>query len=310
MGKRNKVLVTGGAGYIGSSLVPVLLEEKFEVTVIDNFMYGNQYALLPVMGNRALTVLNEDVTRLDWRHFVHFDYIIPLAAIVGAPACDKDKTAAVGTNYAAIAQMIKCVKPSTTILYPNTNSGYASGLEGYCDEDSPLDPVSLYGRTKVDGEKSVLSHDNSVVFRLATVFGVSPRMRLDLMVNDFVFRAHHNREISVFDGDYRRNFVGVRDVCRAFIHAMYNRYRGVYNLGLDDANMTKRQLAETVSGMVGGIVTDGKGDDPDKRDYLVSNKKIAKTGFSFKQSLRAGIEDVANFVRIIKPNDKSRFSNV
>jgi len=225
----------------------MLLAEKFEVTVIDNFMYGNQSALLPVMDNRNLVIVRDDVCRVDWKHFVHFDYIIPLAAIVGAPACDKDKTGAVSTNYAAISQMMKHVKPETHVLYPNTNSGYASGLDGYCDESSPLEPVSLYGKTKVDAEKNVLSHNNSTVFRLATVFGVSPRMRLELMVNDFVFRAHHDRVISVFDGHYRRNFVGVKDVCRAFIHAMYNRYKGIYNLGLEEANMTKRQLAETVA---------------------------------------------------------------
>ncbi|MCX6774733.1 MAG: NAD-dependent epimerase/dehydratase, partial [DPANN group archaeon] len=239
-----KVLVTGGAGYIGSRLVPKLLAKDYEVTIVDNFMYS-QTSLLDCCPNKNLRVVRGDARneKLIAKHIEGVDYIIPLACITGAPACDKDMIAAESTNLNAIKTVLNLRNKDQKIIFPTTNSGYGVGQDGiYCTEETPLNPISLYGRTKVGAEKEILKAGNAITLRLATVFGVSTRMRLDLLVNDFVHRAITDRSLTLFEAHFKRNFVYIGDVVNAFSYCMENFDRmknEPYNLGLDSANISK-----------------------------------------------------------------------
>ncbi|MDO8601834.1 MAG: SDR family oxidoreductase, partial [bacterium] len=242
-----KILVTGGAGYIGSVLVPELLRAGHEVTVIDNFMYG-QTPLLDVCNYPTLTVVRGDVRNeeLIQKHITGKDFIFPLACLVGAPLCDKDPVAATTINRDAVLMLLKLRTPEQKIIFPNTNSGYGRMAEGvaYCDENSPLEPVSLYGRLKVETEAALLTAGNAITLRLATVCGISPRMRLDLLVNDFVYRAVNDKAVILFEPHFKRNYIHVRDVARAFMHAMANfetMKNQTYNVGLSEANLSKAE---------------------------------------------------------------------
>src|SRR3990167_2527816 len=220
MKSKGKILVTGAAGYIGSVLVPELLKEDYEVIAIDSFMY-NQTSLLDCCHDKKLTLVRGDSRdeKLVSKYIKSVDYILPLACLTGAPACDKDPELARMTNLEAIKMILKLRQPGQKIIFPTTNSGYGVGKEGiYCDENTPLNPISLYGRLKVEAEKEVLLAKNSITLRLATAFGVSPRMRLDLLVNDFVFRAVNDGYLVLFESHFKRNFIHVRDIARAFIH--------------------------------------------------------------------------------------------
>lgn len=309
-----KILVTGAAGYIGSILVPELLREGHEVIAIDNFMY-NQHSLLDVSNYRTLEIVRGDARdeQLIKRYIKGVDFIIPLACIVGAPACDRDPIAARTTNLEAIELIIKLRDPSQKIIFPNTNSGYGRGQEGtaYCDETTPLNPISLYGRLKVEAEKKLLAAGNVVTLRLATVFGISPRMRLDLLVNDFVHRAVHDRAVVLFEPHFKRNFIHIRDVAKAFIHTMSNFEKiknEPYNVGLSDANLSKLELCEEIRKQVPDFVfmESKTGEDPDKRNYIVSNAKMEETGFKPQVSIRDGIAELIKGYKIIK---HSLFSN-
>lgn len=309
-----KILVTGGAGYIGSMLTPALLSAGHGVVVLDNFLY-HQSALLECCANPYFSVIRGDCrdegTLRDALRGA--DIVIPLAALVGAPLCKADETGARTTNYDAIRLLLRLASPAQYILFPNTNSGYGVGEEGaYCTEDSPLRPISLYGQTKVDAERAVMEHPHAIAFRLATVFGMSPRMRLDLLVNEFVYRALLDRTLVLFEGQFRRNFVHVRDVARAFLHAIANfdRMRGqVYNLGLDEANLSKRQLCERIKQHLPAFtyVEAPIGQDPDKRDYIVSNDKITRTGFTSVHSLDDGIRELIKGFTILR---NTRYGNI
>lgn len=309
-----KILITGGAGYIGSVLTPELLKLGHEVTVIDNFMY-NQTSLLDCAHYENLSIVRGDVRdeKLVKNAMAGKDFIIPLACIVGAPACDRDPIKARGTNLEAIELIIKLRKPNQKIIFPNTNSGYGIGKKGiHCDEKTPLNPISLYGKLKVEAERKLLKSGNAITLRLATVFGISPRMRLDLLVNDFVYRAVNDGFIVLFEADFKRNYIHIRDVARAFIHAMDNFEKmknEPYNVGLSDANLSKRELCQEIKKQVPKLVfLESKiGEDPDKRDYIVSNEKIEKTGFKPKVSLRKGIAELIKGYNIIKRNN---FSNI
>ncbi len=308
------VLITGGAGYIGSVLAPALLREGYAVHVLDNFRF-DQTSLTDCCLDP-----NFRVTRGDCREkhtlalaLHNADVIIPLAAIVGAPACDRDPTAAVSTNLDAIKLLLSLRSNAQRVILPNTNSGYGIGAkEAFCTEESPLRPLSLYGRTKVDAEQAVLDAGNAVTFRLATVFGLSPRMRLDLLVNDFVYRAVMDRAVVVFEGHAKRNFIHVRDVARAFTHAMANfeSMQGKpYNVGLSDANLSKLELCDAICEQLPGFTALEApiGEDPDKRDYIVSNARIEATGFRPQVSLADGIRELIKGFTILR---NSRFGNV
>jgi nucleoside-diphosphate-sugar epimerase len=309
-----KVLVTGGAGYIGSVLVPMLLEEGHSVAVLDQFMFG-QTSLADCCISPKFQVTRGDcrdkatMSRL----MREADYIIPLAAVVGAPACDNDATAAVSINRDAIKLLLSLRSKDQRIILPNTNSGYGIGdKQSYCTEDSPLRPISLYGRTKVEAELAALEAGNAITFRLATVFGMSPRMRIDLLVNDFVYRAVHDRAVVIFEGHARRNYINIRDVARAFVHGIEqfeSMKNEAYNVGLSDANLTKLELCALIRKQLPGFVylEAPIGEDPDKRDYLVSNAKIEATGFRPQFSLNAGIQELIKGYTILR---NSRFGNV
>jgi nucleoside-diphosphate-sugar epimerase len=311
--EKMNILVTGGAGYIGSVLVPTLLSKKHEVTVLDNFMY-NQTSLLDVVYNKNLTIVNGDARdkALISTHLKEKEYILPLACIVGAPACDRDPLAAKSTNFDAIQMILKMRTKKQKIIFPTTNSGYGVGQKDiYCTENTPLHPISLYGRLKVDIEREILKSGNSITLRLATVFGISPRMRLDLLVNDFAYRAVTDRFVVLFESHFKRNYIHIRDVVKAFMHCMENfdsMKNQPYNVGLSDANLSKWELCEEIKKQVPDFYfTEAKvGEDPDKRDYIVSNEKIEATGFKPDYSIQQGITELIKGYKILKAN---KFSN-
>lgn len=317
-GKRRdvrNVLVTGGAGYLGSILVPVLLERDFSVTVVDSFMYG-QDSLSAVCYHPHFSLVRGDVRSPDVMRPVlkKADIIIPLAALVGAPLCERDPIAATTTNKDAIVWMLGEIGRDQQVIIPITNSGYGVGeADNFCTEETPLRPVSLYGREKVETERIVLKrHRNAISLRLATVFGMSPRMRLDLLVNDFTYRAYHDRFIVLFEGHFKRNFIHVRDVSRAFVHAVdhFDAMRGgPYNVGLSEANLSKRELCEKIQQHLTSfvILESSVGRDPDKRDYIVSNAKIEKTGYRPAFHLDAGIQELIKGFAMLR---NTKYGNV
>lgn len=302
-----KVLITGGAGYIGSILAADLLAAGYGVTVLDNFMY-RQNSLLDCCAHEKFSVIRgdcRDATLLK-ETIKGQDIIVPLAALVGAAVCDADTTAARSTNLAAVESLLALRSQQQRILFPNTNSGYGVGEQGqHCTEESPLNPLSLYGRTKVEAERAIMDAGNALCFRLATVFGISPRMRMDLLVNDFVYRALTDRTVVIFEGHFMRNYIHVRDVARAFLHGIkhYDQMAGeVYNVGLDEANFSKLELCGKIKEHLPDFVylEAPIGEDPDKRDYIVSNAKITHAGFVPAHSLDAGISELIKGYSILR----------
>ena len=307
-------LVTGGAGYLGSIIVPELLKAGHKVCVLDNFMFG-QNSLLECCADGKFDVIRGDAREEDVLGplLKKADYIIPLAALVGAPLCSRDKVGTITTNRDAILTLAKLASKEQRIIVPTTNSGYGIGQKGvYCTEETPLNPISLYGRAKVEAEKALLDRGNAISFRLATVFGTAPRMRIDLLVNDFTYRAVKDRFVVVFEGHFKRNYIHIRDVARAFIHGVDNfdsMKNEAYNVGLSDANLSKLELCARIKEHVPDFVylEASVGEDPDKRDYIVSNEKIEKTGFKPQYSLDTGIKELVKGYRIIT---NSKYSNV
>jgi nucleoside-diphosphate-sugar epimerase len=309
-----RILVTGGAGYIGSTLVPALLNAGYAVTVLDNYCY-NQLSLLDYVRNPNLKVVVGDARdgQLLKRELPHVDVIIPLAAVVGAPASLGDKVGTLSLNYTAIETLDLLRSPSQVVLYPTTNSGYGIGQNGQvCTEETPLHPISLYAETKARSERLLLESGNVVTLRLATVFGLSQRMRLDLLVNDFTYRACTDGYIVLFESNFKRNFIHVSDVSRAYLHVLHNyatMHDNVYNVGLSSANLSKLELCEMIKQQVPKfhIVTNDFTHDPDQRNYIVSNEKIEKTGFHPQVDLATGIAELIRGYRILRNN---RFTNL
>ncbi len=308
------ILVTGGAGYLGSTMVPELLAKGHKVTVIDNFMYG-QNSLAHVCHNPNFSVVRGDV-RIEsvvLPLIKKADIIIPLAAYVGAPLCARDPIGASSTNHDALMMMLKNVSKHQRILMPTTNSAYGSGDENnFCTEESPLRPISLYAIEKVKVEKELMQHPNSISFRLATVFGMSPRMRIDLLVNDFTYRAVHDRFVVLFESSFKRNYIHVRDIARVFIHGIenYEKMNGqIYNVGLSEANVSKKELCEAIQKQVPDFtfIDAPIGKDPDQRNYIVSNEKIEATGYRPQMSLDAGIRELIKGFAMIR---NTRYGNV
>jgi len=309
-----KVLVTGGGGYLGSVLVPSLLEKGFEVTVLENFLFG-QNSLLDCCRFNSFKIIRGDCRdeRTLKDALIGQDIIIPLAALVGAPLCNQDQGGALSTNQTSVELLCQIAAKQQVILYPTTNSGYGVGEKGkFCTEETPLRPISLYGTTKVRAEEAVLSRGNGLTFRLATVFGASPRMRIDLLVNDFVYRAVHDRAVLIFEGHFKRNYIHIRDVARAFLHAIENfsKMEGrPYNVGLEEANLSKLELCAKIQKHLPKFVFVEApiGEDPDKRDYIVSNQRIISTGFHTEWDLDRGIRELLKVFTILR---QSKYANV
>ncbi len=309
-----KILVTGGAGYIGSVLTPELLSNGHEVTVVDNFMY-EQNSLAHVCYLPSLEIVRGDVRSREIMKSVlaNQNVIIPLAAYVGAPLCASDPVGARTVNKEAIELMLELISPDQLILMPTTNSAYGSGdKNNFCTEDSILNPISQYAIDKVAVEKMLMQHQNAISFRLATVFGMSPRMRIDLLVNDFVYRAVHDKFVVLFESHFKRNYVHIRDVVRVFMHALDNSSRmkgNIYNVGLSDANVSKRELCERISKYILDFtfLEAPIGKDPDQRNYIVSNAKIEATGFATAFSLDDGISELIRGYMMLR---NTRYGNV
>ena len=304
-----KILVTGAAGYIGSVLVPTLLKEKYEVVALDNFMY-NQVSLLDCCHDENLTIIRGDTRdeKLLKKILKDVDAIFPLACLTGAPLCAKDPVGAKTILVDAIEMILKLRSKSQKIIFPTTNSGYGVGQKGkFCTEETPLNPISLYGKFKVEAENAILDAGNGITLRLATAFGVSPRMRLDLLVNDFTYRAVYDRFVILFEAHFKRNYIHVRDISKAFVHSLnrFDKMKGQpYNVGLSNANLSKLELCQEIKKQVPEFyfVESSIGEDPDKRDYIVSNEKIEKTGFKPDVSLENGIAELIKGYQVIKRN--------
>lgn len=311
---KETILLTGAAGYIGSVLTPLLLSKGYRVLAVDNLLY-DQNSLLHCFGLEGFSFHRLDVS--DYEEMAKLipqaDILIPLAAIVGAPACLRNPAYSKLVNFDAVRWLLEQVTPQQKILFPNTNSGYGVGEKNaFCTEESPLNPVSLYGKLKVEIEKMLLSSKQAVCFRLATVFGVSPRMRLDLLVNDFTYRACKDRSLVLFEEHFRRNYIHVSDVANTFLFGIehFEEMRGeAFNVGLSSANLTKRELAEKIKQYVPELYIHSApiGSDPDKRDYVVSNEKLERLGWGPKKSLDDGIQELIQAFSFINNN---RYANV
>ncbi len=304
-----KILITGGAGYIGSMLTTRLVNLGYEVYVVDKLIYTED-SLNHLFIKKNFNFFYGDVgnKKLLKKLINKVDIVIPLAALVGAPLCKKKPNLAIKINYSVIKFIVNNLKKNQKIIFPTTNSGYGVGEKNkFCDENSPLRPISLYGNTKARAEKEILKHKNSICFRLATVFGYSYRMRTDLLVNNLVYLSLKYKKIKIFEPQFRRNFIHISDVVEAFLFAVKN-FRilrsNIYNLGLSSANITKLELVKKIKNKIKElkiyIIKNQK--DPDQRDYFVSNKKIERKGYKAKVSLEEGIEELIKSFKFSKKN--------
>ena len=301
-----KILITGGAGYIGSVLIPKLLNDGYQVTCVDNLMYEPTSLLIPSINiNFNLIIGDARDEELKNPLIEKADIIIPLACMTGAPLCNKDKTSAITVNRDSVVMCSKLSSNNQLIIYPCTNSGYGVGEDGiFCTEESPLRPISLYGKVKVEAEKILLDKGNAITFRLATVFGISPRPRLDLLVNDFTYRAFFDKTVVLFEADFKRNYLHIDDAADGFRFAIKNPHlKGeCFNLGYSEANLSKRELCEEIKKIIPDFVylVSEIGSDIDKRNYVVSNKKIESSGFKATRSLEQGINELISALPLMK----------
>jgi len=309
------VLITGGAGYIGTTLVPKLLELGYSVTVVDNLMY-RQTVLTTFCSNERFKFIRGDVRDYNLIDplLKNHDIIIPLACLVGMPACKKDERAAVQINQDAIQHIADVVGKEKIVIYPTTNSGYGVGQmkDGelvYCNEDTPLAPISIYGVTKVNAENYIKEKADGVCLRLATVFGISERMRLDLLVNDFTYRACTDKFIVLFESHFKRNFIHVKDVVGAMIFCIenYDKMKGQsFNVGLSSANLSKLELCNAIKKQIPSFAIQESqiDNDPDKRNYIVSNERLESLGWKPTVTLEQGIKELIEAYQIISYNNK------
>ena len=305
MAKEN-VLITGGAGYLGSVLTGHLLEKDYQVTCLDTLIYGQNPTNHADSPNFKFFLRDAKEKEFIRRIIPDYDVIIPLAAIVGMPACDKNSDDAVAINRDAVIMLDELRSRNQKLIFPTTNSGYGTKTgDVFCTEDSQLEPISLYGRVKCEAEKALLdSEKGAITLRLATVFGMSPRMRTDLLVNDFVLTALCESEIIIYEKDFKRNFAHIQDIARCFEHCIrnYDSMKGrCYNVGLDSANISKMDLAKKIKTHIPEFkIEEGKGEDPDKRNYIVSNERLRKSGFECLHSLDEGIKELIEGYKKLK----------
>lgn len=308
-----RILVLGCAGYIGSVLIARLLECGYEVTGVDNFFYQNQHAVAGVLGHKRFRFVKADICNVSQKIVEWADVIIPLAAIVGAPACSKYSTISESVNVRCISRLCNMTSKNQRIIGLCTNSGYGARGESLCDETSPMEPLSSYGLQKCKAEQYILERGNSVSLRLATVFGVSPRMRFDLLFNDFVSKLYFDGKLCLFEPHFMRNAVHIRDVVRAIIWMLDSRFVGVYNVALPAANLTKMQLADYIRAQLGlppHAITIGEGKDPDQRNCAVSSLKLTNTGFAYYYTLQDGVNEVYNYCSILTADKIKKMGNV
>lgn len=312
-----KILITGGAGYLGSVITGKMLNAGHEVVVLDKLIF-NQTSLLVYTANPNFRFIHGDVRNASLLEKLcnESDAIIPLAAIVGFPACDAEPELAEEINYNQISNIVRFTSgKDKKILYPNTNSGYGIGVgQTECTEESPLNPISIYGKTKCHAEDLLKSSTDAIIFRLATVFGVSPRMRTDLLVNDFTYKAITDKYIVVFEKNFKRNFIHIQDVANVFLFMLenYEKYKGeIYNVGLTTANLSKQELLEKIQNHVKNFAVSYNDyyEDPDKRDYIVSNAKIESTGWSPEWDIDRGIKELIMGYQMIVPKMGAEFRN-
>ena len=308
-----KVLITGGAGYIGSVLIPKLLAKGYEVTCVDNLMYEPTSLMMASKNKKFNLIIGDARDKELMKPLIESsDVIIPLACLTGAPLCNKDKTSAKTINKDAVVMCSELSSKEQLLIYPCTNSGYGIGEEGiFCTEESPLKPISLYGKLKVEAESILLQKGNAITFRLATVFGVSPRPRLDLLVNDFTYRAFFDKTVVLFEADFKRNYLHIDDAADGFEFAINNPQLAgnCFNLGYSEANLSKRELCEEIKKIIPDFVylISQIGTDIDKRNYIVSNEKIEKAGFKATRSLSTGIQELVRALPLLK---RKQFANI
>lgn len=308
------ILITGAAGYIGSNLIARLQQDNVgRIIAVDNMLYDQHNVLYNSFHNGNFEFHRKCVTKMDndLKAFIQrADIIFPLAALVGAPVCDLAPAYSHQVNVEAIRNMLPLLTDQL-VIFPTTNSGYGTRIsQDVCTEETPLEPISLYGRQKVDAERLIMTYPLAITFRLATVFGVSPRMRLDLLVNDFTYQCFTNRYLEIFEPQFKRNFIHVDDVANAFMFAMYNASSMIgntFNLGNDSANMTKGELADLIGDVTGAVIEVGTGSDPDKRDYNVSSKKLERYGFKAEIGLREGISDLLQAYQMLPTSSDKRY---
>jgi nucleoside-diphosphate-sugar epimerase len=310
-----KVLITGGAGYLGSTLTQHLLDNGYEVEVLDNLMY-EQTSLLHLCSHENFRFINKDVTDFELLKSIISDYdvIIPLAAIVGGPACDANKELATKVNFEQIKCIVDNLRDDQKLIMPNTNSQYGSSKD-VITEESPFNPLSHYAVTKCDAEDYIMYHDNGVCLRLATVFGSSSRMRTDLLVNDFVHKAIVDGYIVLFESHFKRNYIHVKDIARTFLFAIenYDKMKGdVFNVGLSDSNLSKLELAQCIKDIIPNFIIkeDDYKTDFDNRDYIVSNKKLESLGWKPKYTIQEGILELLYAYQMIIKHNNRNFTNL
>ena len=308
-----KILITGGAGYIGSVLIPKLLNDGFHVTCVDNLMYEPTSLMMATKHKKFSLIVGDARDKELMKPLIETsDIIIPLACLTGAPLCNKDKSSALSVNKDAVVMCSDLSSKNQLLIYPCTNSGYGIGEEGiFCTEESSLNPISLYGKLKVEAEKILLEKGNAITFRLATVFGISPRPRLDLLVNDFTYRAFFDKTVVLFEADFKRNYLHIEDAADGFRFAINNpKLAGnCFNLGYSEANLSKRELCEEIKKIIPEFVyvISEIGTDIDKRNYIVSNEKIEKAGFKASRDLSTGIKELVRALPLLK---RTQFANI
>ena len=308
-----KILVTGGAGYIGSVLIPKLLLDGYEVTCVDNLMYEPTSLMMATTNKNFNLIVGDARDKELMKPLIEkSDIIIPLACMTGAPLCNKDKVAAASVNKDSVVMCSDLSSQDQLLIYPCTNSGYGIGEEGiFCTEESPLKPISLYGKLKVEAENILLQKGNAITFRLATVFGISPRPRLDLLVNDFTYRAYFDKTVVLFEAEFKRNYLHIEDAADGFRFAISNPnlMGNCFNLGYSEANLSKRELCEEIKNVIPDFVylISEIGSDIDKRNYIVSNQKIEDAGFKAKRDLSTGIKELVKALPLLK---RTQFANI